>query len=169
PGKKLIFMSGEFGQREEWDCNKQLNWHLINYENHQGIMRLVKDLNILYTTHPEMYENESFYECFQWIDFSDVDNSVISFLRWNKTKDRFLIFIFNFTPVPRYHYKIGVPRLCNYMEILNSDSSFYGGANMGNLGFIPSSQIESHLFTQSIEITIPPLAFLVLQPEQNRI
>ncbi len=168
PGKKLIFMSGEFGQRNEWDHNKEIDWYLLNYESHRGIMRLIKDLNNLYTHNSEMYENESSYTCFQWIDFSDVDNTVMSFLRWNKKKNRFLIFIFNFTPVPRHNYKIGVPLLCNYKEILNSDSSFYGGSNIGNFGFVQAKKCQSHFSNQSIEITLPPLGFVVVSPDLEK-
>ncbi len=167
PGKKLVFMSGEFGQRNEWDYRGEIDWYLLNYESHRGIFRLVRDLNNLYVSNPEMYENDSSHRCFQWIDFSDVDNTVMSFLRWNRKMDRFLVFIFNFTPVPRYNYRIGVPLMCNYREIINSDSFFYGGSNMGNNGFIRSRKIESHSFKQSIEITIPPLGFLVLRPEKE--
>ncbi|MCM8822992.1 MAG: 1,4-alpha-glucan branching protein GlgB, partial [Candidatus Omnitrophica bacterium] len=164
PGKKLIFMSGEFGQRNEWNINSQLDWHLLKHESHRGISNLVKDLNLLYRNSPELYENESNHQCFQWIDFSDVDNTVVSFLRWNRKKDRCFVFVFNFTPVVRHKYRVGVPFLCNYREVLNSDSIFYGGSNTGNFGIIKSRKIEFHSFSQSIEITLPPLGFVVFSP-----
>ncbi|MCM8758461.1 MAG: 1,4-alpha-glucan branching protein GlgB [Candidatus Omnitrophica bacterium] len=161
PGKKLIFMSGEFGQRNEWNYDSQIDWYLYQYESHRKIASLLRDLNNLYKSNPELYENESNHECFQWIDFSDVDNTVVSFIRWNKKKDRFLIFIFNFTPVPRHNYKIGVPFEGSYREILNSDAIFYGGSNMGNFGLVKTKKIRQHNFNQSIEITLPPLGFVV--------
>ncbi|MCX7705558.1 MAG: 1,4-alpha-glucan branching protein GlgB [bacterium] len=164
PGKKLIFMSGEFAQRNEWNHNTELDWHLMQYESHRGISNLVRDLNNLYRSSPELYENESSYECFQWIDFSDVDNTVICFIRWSRKKDRCLIFVFNFTPVPRYNYKIGVPFPCNYREIMNSDADFYGGSNVGNSGFVRIKKEKRHFFNQSVEITLPPLGFLVFSP-----
>lgn len=164
PGKKLVFMSGEFAQRNEWNYDSQIDWYLYKYESHKSISNLIKDLNNLYCKNPELYENESGYECFQWIDFSDVDNTVVSFIRWNRKKDRCLVFVFNFTPVPRYNYKIGVPFECNYREILNSDASFYGGSNIGNMGLVRAKKIKQHLFNQSIEITLPPLGFLVFSP-----
>ncbi len=164
PGKKLLFMSGEFGQRNEWNVNSQIDWHLLDYQSHKGIFNLVKDLNKLYKSQQEMHENESNYQCFQWIDFSDVDNTVVSFLRWNKNKDRCLVFVFNFTPVPRYNYKIGVPYLCRYREIMNSDSIFYGGTNTGNFGLVQAKKSNFHSFNQSIEICLPPLGFVVFAP-----
>lgn len=167
PGKKLIFMSDEFAQRNEWNCDKEIDWFLLKYESHRGIFKLIKDLNHLYKNNSAMHENESNHECFQWIDFSDVDNSVVSFIRWNKKKDNHLIFVFNFTPVPRHKYLIGVPYLCNYVEILNSDSFLYWGYNTGNFGLVKTKQTPIHGFQQSIEITLPPLGFLVFAPERN--
>lgn len=164
PGKKLIFMSGEFGQRNEWDFNRHLDWHLTGYESHKGISNLIRDLNNLYQNSPELYQGESDFNCFQWIDFSDVDNTVVSFFRYNRKKDRWLIFVFNFTPVPRYNYRIGVPSASGYREVLNSDSSFYGGSNTGNHGMVKTKKIQYHGFNQSIEITLPPLGFLVFSP-----
>lgn len=165
PGKKLLFMSGEFAQRNEWNFDTQIDWHLLNYGSHKGISNLVRDLNLLYQKSPQLYENESGYECFQWIDFSDVDNTVVSFIRWNRKKDKFFIFVFNFTPVPRHNYRIGVPFLCRYREIMNSDSSFYGGSNTGNLGIVQAKKARMHSFNQSIEINLPPLGFLVFSPD----
>ncbi|HOK79713.1 MAG TPA: 1,4-alpha-glucan branching protein GlgB [bacterium] len=164
PGKKLLFMSGEFGQWNEWNHAGQLDWELLNYENHRGIFNLIKDLNVLYLKSPEMYENESSYECFQWIDFSDVDNTIVSFLRWNRKKDNHLVFVFNFTPVVRHQYRIGVPFSGKYKEILNSDSILYWGSNTGNLGFVQSEKKSMHHFDHSIEIVLPPLGFVVFAP-----
>ncbi|MCM8765181.1 MAG: 1,4-alpha-glucan branching enzyme, partial [Candidatus Omnitrophica bacterium] len=164
PGKKLIFMSDEFGQRNEWNINGQLDWDLLRYESHRGILNLVRDLNSLYRNSPELYENESNHQGFQWIDFSDVDNTVVSFLRWNRKKNRCFVFVFNFTPVVRRNYRIGVPFLCRYIEVINSDSIFYGGSNTGNFGIIKSKKIEFHSFSQSIEITLPPLGFVIFSP-----
>ncbi|HXK45511.1 MAG TPA: alpha amylase C-terminal domain-containing protein, partial [bacterium] len=167
PGKKLLFMSGEFGQWNEWDHAKQLDWELLNDENHKGIFNLVKDLNTLYLQNPQMHENEQSHECFQWIDFSDVDNSVVSFLRWNRKKDKCLVFVFNFTPVPRYQYRIGVPFSGEYKEILNSDSFLYRGSNTGNFGLVQAEKQTMHHFDFSIEIVLPPLGFVVFSPAQR--
>ena len=164
PGKKLIFMGGEFGQREEWNCNNQLSWHLIQYPYHKGIMQLIKDLNNIYFKERPLYENEFSSESFQWIDFSDVEKSIVSFIRWDIKKENFIIFIFNFTPVVYKNYRIGVPQFRRYREILNSDSFYYGGSNVGNGGLITSSKIHFHYLPFSIEITLPPLGFLVLKP-----
>ncbi|MGB9642697.1 MAG: 1,4-alpha-glucan branching enzyme, partial [Candidatus Ratteibacteria bacterium] len=167
PGKKLLFMSGEFGQWNEWNHAVQLDWELLDNENHRGIFNLIKDLNNIYLKNPEMHDNESSHECFQWIDFSDVDSTIVSFLRWNRKKDRHLIFVFNFTPVVRHHYRIGVPSFGKYKEILNSDSFLYRGSNTGNLGLVQSEKKRMHNFDYSIEIVLPPLGFIVFAPERG--
>jgi 1,4-alpha-glucan branching enzyme len=164
PGKKLLFMGGEFGQWDEWDCAGTLSWGLLKHEEYRAIARLVKDLNALYQKEKALYENDRSYKTFQWIDFSDVDSSVISFIRWDEKKNRFLVFVFNFTPVVRSSYRIGVPRPGIYREILNSDSAYYGGSNTGNLGLLKSTGQSAHGLPDSVELTLPPLGFLVFSP-----
>ncbi|MBI5097105.1 MAG: 1,4-alpha-glucan branching protein GlgB, partial [Nitrospirae bacterium] len=127
PGKKLLFMGGEIGQWIEWNHAESLDWHLLQYEPHQKLQRFVKDLNALYKREPALYEIDFDYTGFEWIDFHDADNCILSFLRRGRTYDDILIFVCNFTPVPRYPYRIGVPKAGFYRELMNSDSEIYGG------------------------------------------
>ncbi len=165
PGKKLLFMGGEFGQWWEWDCNSSLQWHLLNEEGHRKLQQYVKDLNRIYKSEPALYEVDFHHEGFEWIDFSDTEQSIISFMRKARNDDNFLVFVCNFTPVPREDYLIGVPQKCFYREILNSDSAIYGGTNMGNLGGVMASENPVHERPYSISITLPPLSVLIFKPE----
>ena len=165
PGKKLLFMGGEFGQYNEWNSDAALDWYLLDYETHQGVQKLVHDLNRIYKTEPALYEMDSEAQGFEWIDFSDPDTQLVSFIRRGSKADDFLIFIFNLTPVPRGPYRIGVPRGGFYQELLNTDSSHYDGTGMGNLGGIEADAVPFHLRDYSIEMTIPPLCGLVFKPE----
>ncbi len=165
PGKKLFFMGGEFGQWWEWDCNSSLQWHLLQEEQHKKLHQYVKDLNRIYKTEPALYEVDFHHDGFEWIDFSDAQQSIISFMRKARMSDNFLIFVCNFTPVPRENYLIGVPEKCFYREVLNSDSSIYGGSNMGNLGGVIAVENPVHGRPYSIEITLPPLSVLIFKPE----
>ncbi len=165
PGKKLLFMGGEFGQWWEWDCNSSLQWHLLNEEGHRKLQQYVKDLNRIYKSEPALYEVDFHHEGFEWIDFSDTEQSIISFMRKARNDDNFLVFVCNFTPVPREGYLIGVPQKCFYREILNSDSAIYGGTNMGNLGGVMASENPVHERPYSISITLPPLSVLIFKPE----
>ena len=162
PGKKLIFMGGEFGQRNEWDCMNPLAWDLLGYAPHRGIAALVRDLNRLYREYRCLHEEESSFQTFQWIDFSDTLQSIISFIRWDARHESFLIFIFNLTPLVRTGYRLGVPVSGTYREILNSNSSIYGGSNQGNLGLLSALPTPSHGLPSSVTLTLPPLGFLVL-------
>lgn len=163
PGKKLLFMGSEFGQWSEWTESHSIDWHLLQWENHQGIRRLVKDLNSLYIKHPAMYEVDANWKGFEWIDISDADNSIISYIRKSKNPDDFLIFIFNFTPSVHYGYKFGVPKATQYEVILNSDSEYYGGSNTGDM-VIDGIDSSWHSKPAHIEITVPPLGGLILKP-----
>lgn len=165
PGKKLLFMGGEFGQWWEWDCNSSLQWHLLQEEHHKKLQQYVKDLNRIYKTEPALYEVDFNHDGFEWIDFSDAQQSIVAFMRKARVDDNFLIFVCNFTPVPRENYLIGVPEKCFYREVLNSDSSIYGGSNMGNLGGLMAQENPVHGRPYSIEITLPPLGVLIFKPE----
>jgi 1,4-alpha-glucan branching enzyme len=165
PGKKLMFMGGEFGQWSEWDHNKSLDWHLCEYDNHYKLKQFVFDLNNLYKSEPSLYEVDYSFEGFQWIDFSDADNSVISFLRRASSGDDLLVFVCNFTPVMRFDYRLGVPNKGHYKELLNSDSDLYGGSNSGNYGGVYSDDIAFHGYEQSIKLVLPPLSTIILKPE----
>jgi len=165
PGKKLLFMGGEIGQWVEWNHAESLDWHLLQYEPHQKLQRFVKDLNALYKREPALYEIDFDYTGFEWIDFHDADNCILSFLRRGRTCDDVLIFVCNLTPVPRYPYKIGVPRGGFYREVINSDSGIYGGGNMGNTGGVWAEPLPWQGRPYSIELVLPPLSVLILKPE----
>jgi 1,4-alpha-glucan branching enzyme len=165
PGKKLLFMGAEIGQGLEWDSAQTLDWYILEYPFHQGIQQLVRDLNRIYRESPALYKYEFVWEGFEWIDCHDSDHSVLSYLR--KADDDFLIVVVNFTPVPRYNYRIGVPRQGAYREIFNSDSEYYGGSNLGN--GVPWPMAESKPWMDqpySLELTLPPLAGIILQPQE---
>ncbi|MBI4684196.1 MAG: 1,4-alpha-glucan branching protein GlgB [Nitrospirae bacterium] len=167
PGKKLLFMGGEFGQWDEWDHEYSIDWHLLQYEPHQKLQKYMKDINRLYLSEPSLYEIDFNYLGFEWIDFHDSEQSTISFLRRAKNSEDILIFVYNFTPVPRYDYRIGVPQSGFYKEILNSDAAVYLGSNIGNSGGVSAEDIPSHGNPYSINITLPPLAVVVFKPKSN--
>jgi len=166
PGKKLLFMGGELGQWDEWNHEHSIDWHLLRYEPHQKLQRYVRDLNRLYNSESSLYEVDFNYWGFEWMDFRDTEQSIISFMRKAKNPDDLLVVACNFTPLPRYKYRIGVPRPGFYKEILNSDSSEYGGSNMGNSGGISAEEIKWHGRLYSISITLPPLAVVVFKPDK---
>ncbi|MFC2140649.1 1,4-alpha-glucan branching protein GlgB, partial [Candidatus Auribacterota bacterium] len=163
PGKKLVFMGGEFGQWHEWDSDHSLDWHLLQFEPHQKLRAFIKDLNYLYRNEEALYKKDFDLEGFEWIDFHDADNCVISFIR--KSDYSHLIFVCNFTPVPRENYRIGVPWHAYHKEVLNSDSELYGGSNMGNDGGVWSECSAWQGRPFSININIPPLSVVVFKPE----
>jgi 1,4-alpha-glucan branching enzyme len=162
PGTKLMFMGGEFGQTSEWNFQTSLDWHLLEYEGHSGIQNFVKDLNNLYKNSPALYEKQFSPEGFQWIDYSDHENSILTYVRKGHDVDNDLIIACNFTPVPRENYRIGIPKKGKIKEILNSDDKKYGGG--GNLNTsIKSTTKASHGHKKSIEIMIPPLGIVILK------
>jgi 1,4-alpha-glucan branching enzyme len=164
PGKKLLFMGSEFGQWREWNHDESLDWHLLQFDSHCNLRRYLQDLNHLYLNEPALYEIDFHWSGFEWIAFQDWGRSVVSFLRRGKNQDNFLIFVCNFTPVPRSNYRIGVPQPGFYREILNSDSSLYGGSNAGNAGGRWAEPIPWQGRPYSIALTLPPLGVLVLKP-----
>jgi 1,4-alpha-glucan branching enzyme len=165
PGKKLNFMGQEFGQWQEWRIGHSIDWHLLAYPMHQGVQMWVKDLNRLYRAQPALYEHDFDPQGFRWIDANDADSSVLSYIRYADDPDDFVIVLCNFTPVPRQGYRVGVPKPGYYAELLNSDSSTYGGSNMGNSGGITTEPIPMHGYEQSLSVTMPPLAMLLLKLE----
>lgn len=164
PGKKLLFMGGEIGQWSEWNPNQSIDWHLLQYQPHRCLQLFVKDINDLLQREPAMHEVDFSYEGFEWIDFGDYQNSIVSFLRKAKDPNDFLVFVFNLTPVPRFNYRIGVPRWGFYREIMNSDSERYWGGNMGNSGGVHADDVWWHGRSCSISITLPPLSGLIFKP-----
>lgn len=164
PGKKLLFMGGEFGQWDEWNFDKSLDWHLAKFRQHGRLQKYVQDLNRLYSAEPALYEVDYAWQGFEWIDLHDADNSIISFVRWSKAPGDHIVIACNFTPVPRTAYRIGVPESCYYREILNSDSEDYGGSNVGNQGGARADAVAWHGQPCSMEITLPPLAVVYFKP-----
>jgi 1,4-alpha-glucan branching enzyme len=165
PGKKLLFMGAEFGQWQEWQETKSLDWHLLEFEPHQKLNKLVQDLNALYRSEPALFKIDFDYSGFEWIDFLDSDNSIITFMRKTHHPEETLIFVCNFTPVYRENYRIGVPFQAYYREILNTDSLEYWGSNKGNSGGLYSDDITWHNRPFSLNLRVPPLATVVLKPE----
>jgi 1,4-alpha-glucan branching enzyme len=165
PGKKLLFMGGEFGQWMEWNHEASLDWHLLQYTLHQGLQRYVRDLNWLYRNEPALHQVDFDWTGFQWIDFSDADHSVIVFLRKDRTGSNPVLCLCNFTPLPRYGYRVGVPFGGWYKELLNSDADLYGGSNQGNWGGVMADSLPWHGLPYSLSVTIPPLSILFLKPD----
>jgi 1,4-alpha-glucan branching enzyme len=164
PGKKMLFMGGEFGQWWEWDHDDSLQWHLLQYDSHQGLQRCVRDLNRLYHAEPALSQVDFEWTGFQWIDFSDAEQSVIAFIRRAKDPADFVLCVGNFTPVPRHGYRIGVPEPGRYRELLNTDAAAYGGSDQGNYGWVQAEPTPSHGQPYSVSLTLPPLAVLFLKP-----
>jgi len=164
PGKKLLFMGDEFGQWKEWNHDASLDWHLLELAPHQGLQRLVRDLDHLYRNSAELNDGDHHDKGFLWIAADDSANSVVSFLRRARNPDDFVVVACNFTPMPRHDYRIGVPQAKGYRELINSDAQLYGGSNIGNAGYVEVEPIPPHGFPCSIRLTVPPLAGLILQP-----
>ncbi|MTI88573.1 MAG: 1,4-alpha-glucan branching protein GlgB [Balneolaceae bacterium] len=162
PGKNLLFMGGEFGQWGEWSEDRSLDWHLLDWGTHKGIKQLVTDLNKLDRQEKALHEVDFDGAGFEWIDISDADNSIISFIRRAKDPEDFLVIILNFTPTVHYDYKIGVPHKGTYNVILNSDSEYYGGSNAGS-EVVEAEWGEWHGQKAYIKLTIPPLAGVILK------
>ncbi|MEK7238592.1 MAG: 1,4-alpha-glucan branching protein GlgB [Nitrospirota bacterium] len=160
PGKKLLFMGGEFGQWKEWNHDESLEWHGLQYTTHNGLRKWVRDLNHFYRIEPALYELDFSMNGFEWIDFYDWEDSVISFIRKGRHTNDIILVVCNFTPIPRYNYRVGVPRGGFWKEVLNSDSELYGGSNMGNSGGVEAAWVPSHGRSHSLFLTLPPLGVL---------
>ncbi len=164
PGKKLLFMGDEIGQWKEWNHDESLEWHILEYPSHKGLQHWVRDLNHLYKNEPALYDNDFSNECFEWINFSDSEKSVISFIRKSKDNENILIFILNFTPVPRYDYRVAMQNGGYYEEILNSDAERYWGSNIGNYGKVLAEPVPWEGKEYSLNLSIPPLGAVILRP-----
>ena len=160
PGKKLLFMGGEIGQWREWNHDGSLDWELLNFDSHRQLRDYVRDLNRLYVSQPALYEDDFSWKGFEWIDFRDVDHSIVSFVRRGKQSHEELVVVANFTPVVRGGYRLGVPLPGFYGELLNSDSAMYGGSDVGNAGGAPADDIPWQGQPNSVLLTLPPLAVL---------
>jgi len=163
PGKKLLFMGGEFGQRNEWAHDGQLQWELAEYDRHRGVQRLAADLNRIYRENPAMHELDCDSAGYEWIDGSDYEQSTLSFLRKAPDGKDTILCVFNFTPVPREPFRVGVPLEGRWEEVINTDAEIYGGSGYGNLGGVASSPVPAHGRYNSLTLSLPPLAAVVLR------
>jgi 1,4-alpha-glucan branching enzyme len=166
PGKKLIFMGGEFGQWNEWNHDASLDWHLFGEPLHAGLHRFLTDLNRLYAAEPALYQRDFDASGFEWIDCTDNESSVVSLIRRGSQPADWIVAVFNWTPVARQGYRIGVPAGGYYREVLNSDADIYAGSNVGNLGGVQADEVTSHGHHWSIGLTLPPLGALFLKVAQ---
>ncbi|HSO07468.1 MAG TPA: 1,4-alpha-glucan branching protein GlgB [Pelomicrobium sp.] len=163
PGKKLLFMGGEFGQRREWAHDESLEWHVAEqYAHHRGLRSWVADLNHFYRRQPALYEVDFQQDGFEWIDCHDSENSVLTFLRKSRDGRRLVAAVCNFTPIPRLNYQVGVPRGGFWREALNSDAELYGGSGMGNFGGVEATPVPAQGRYHSLTLTLPPLSVLLL-------
>ncbi len=168
PGKKLLFMGGEFGQSREWAHDESLEWHLLQYPSHSGLQRWVSDLNNLYRNQPALYQVDFEQSGFEWIDCNDVEHSVVSLIRRGLSPDDTAVVVCNFTPLTHFNYQIGVPQQGFWKEMLNSDAIEYGGSGQGNMGGIEAAPIPLHGRPYSITFTLPPLAILFFKHAEAR-
>ncbi len=167
PGKKLLFMGCEFAQFTEWNYKSSLDWHLFEYSAHKGIFNLIKDLNTIYKSEEALYKYDEKRKGFEWISVEDSENSIISYLR--KSYKESIVVVCNFTPKIRDNYKVGVDKNCFYKEIFNSDSSAYGGSNVGNNGGIYADNYWIHNKEFAINLTLPPLGIIMLKAETKEL
>jgi 1,4-alpha-glucan branching enzyme len=165
PGKKLLFMGGEFGQVPEWSHETSLEWHVLQYPLHRGVQQWMKDLNHLYRSEPALHELDFSSDGFEWIDTQDWEQSTISFVRKGRRSNNLMLIVANFTPIIREGYRVGVPRGGWWQERLNSDASVYGGGNRGNGGGLHAEPISAHGREHSLLLTLPPLGLLILKSD----
>jgi 1,4-alpha-glucan branching enzyme len=163
PGKKLQFMGGEIAQWEEWNHDEELDWELRKFDTHEGIRRLICDVNRLYSSEPALYESDVHQEGFRWIVGDDTTNVVMAFIRQTVDESEQLLVLANLTPTPHTNYRVGVPRPAFYKEIFNSDAEWYGGSGIGNQGGIYSKAIASHGFDNSVTVHVPPLSTVIFK------
>jgi len=166
PGKKLNFMGAEFGQWREWSETRSLDWELLKWTTHLGVQSWMRDLNAIYQKEASLWEIDYSFEGFQWIEPNDADNSVYSYLRFADDASDFLVVVCNFTPIKREGYRLGVPEGGFYTELLNSDSTFYGGGNLGNGGGLQAEMTPSHGFPASLSVTLPPMSIVIFKPSR---
>jgi len=167
PGKKLLFMGGEFGQWREWNHDVSLDWHLLEHAPHQGLHRWMQDLNRVYRSEPALYERDFANEGFEWVDLHDWESSIVSYLRFANDRHDCVLVVCNFTPVPRANYRVGVPHGGYWREILNSDAALYGGSGQGNLGGVEAAPTGAHGRYHSLTLQLPPLSIMVFKPDNT--
>ncbi|HJL18863.1 MAG TPA: 1,4-alpha-glucan branching protein GlgB [Sandaracinaceae bacterium LLY-WYZ-13_1] len=165
PGKKMLFMGGEIGQHAEWDHDGSVQWHLLDDPDHAGLASLVAHLNRCYREVPALHQRDTSPDGFEWLDASDVEHSVLAYFRHDAARERPVLCVFNFTPVPRPNYRLGVDVPGFYKELVNTDATEYGGSGQGNLGGVESTVVRHHGREHSLSLTLPPLGALFLEPE----
>jgi len=165
PGKKLLFMGGEIGEWEEWNYDGSLHWNLLEHAEHQGVQSLIRDLNRVYRSQPAMYEVDFDPRGFRWLEANDAANNVLAFARLDEQGERPVVCVLNLSPVPRYEYRVGMPKCCRWRELLNTDSAFYGGTGVGNMGGVEAEPVPWHDQPFSAQLTLPPLGAVWLVPE----
>jgi 1,4-alpha-glucan branching enzyme len=169
PGTKLLFMGGEFGPTSEWKHDISLDWHLLQYDFHKGVLALIQDINTVYKTEPALYRFAFEERGFEWVDYNDRENSVMVYMRKAERKEDTLVVICNFTPEVRHHYRIGVNTRGTWKEIFNSDNVKYGGSGLLNQTLLQTSPVRSHGRDYSISVSLPPLGVSVIKLEQELI
>ena len=167
-GKKLLFMGGEFGQSDEWNHNKSLDWHLTQYDSHRGLSLLISDLNRVYRSEAALHELDVEPAGFSWVDANDSSQSVLSFLRFSRSGEEAVLVLLNLTPIPRMGYRIGVPWGGEWTEILNTDAREYWGSGVGNQGKVWASDEGFHWRPSSLSVNLPPLSGLYLKGDCRR-
>ncbi len=167
PGKKLIFMGGEFGQHKEWNHEASLDWHLLEDPAHAGLQRWLRDLNTCYRGEPALHELDCDPAGFSWLDCDDSEQSTLSYLRRGRSSAQEIAVVCNFTPIARTGFRVGVPQAGHWRELLNSDAPLYGGSGQGNLGGVRSQPVSAHGQPHSLALTLPPLATVVFKRETN--
>ena len=163
PGKKLLFMGAELAQWREWNHDESLDWHLLQWRDHQGILRLIRDLNCLYKAERPLHQVDFDWQGYEWLELHDWENSVLAFLRRAKDPNNSMVVICNFTPVVREQYRIGVPTGGFYREVLNTDAELYGGSNAGNAGGVWAVPEPYAGRPYNVSLRLPPLAVLYLK------
>jgi len=166
PGKQMLFMGGEFAQSNEWNHARSLDWHLLDFEEHRGVQRLVRDLNRRYREQAALWEVDFDSSGFQWIDANNSDDNVFAFLRWDRDRRSCLACVANLAPVVRQDFRLGLPRGGRWAEVLNTDAALYGGANVGNAGAVQAELRPWHGQPFSAGLTLPPLAVVWLVPSE---
>jgi 1,4-alpha-glucan branching enzyme len=165
PGKKLLFMGSELGEWDEWNYDSSLHWDLLEHADHHGVQSLIRDLNRAYRTQPALHEIDFDPAGFRWLEPNDAQNNVLAFARMDASGEKPVVCVLNMSPVPRYDYRVGMPTCCRWRELLNSDSSYYGGSGVGNMGAVEAEPVPWHDQPFSALLTLPPLGAVWLVPE----
>jgi 1,4-alpha-glucan branching enzyme len=165
PGKKLLFMGGELAEWDEWNYDGSLHWNLLEYPEHQGVQSLIRDLNNAYRANPALYEVDFDPSGFRWLEPNDATNNIVAFARLDSTGEKPVVCVLNLSPVARYDYRVGMPVNCRWQELVNTDSTYYGGSGVGNLGGVEAEAMPWHDQPFSALLTLPPLAAVWFVPE----